>query len=364
MEHKQIIATIDDRLNGHGQVIVEEAERAGLDLALACALVEQESDGRNIFGCDHPGPVRDRPPYCNHEVTKERVKKLIASQFMNGVGLTQLTWFTFVEDAEDLGGVHIPRNQCRVGFQLLKKYRDKYPYLEALGAYNAGEANRRSVLNTYAAQLAEVHNKWRALVGTGEPAKREARQQTNFDKGIEYLLPAVGKAQYKYWAPNDDTVPPGPPAYAINKPAPKIADVIKDGLFCQAVVNLIRRVNRKIVPTLGDPRYDGGTWANQGFFANFSEPFSRWKVYPRGTMIGHKFRWAGDPGFSEVLDQGHVAVLLGEQNLAEQKDPRILQCHPAVGGLNYTRLGASHDGGYYQYAVRPENWINHNKGGF
>jgi hypothetical protein len=81
-------------------------------------------------------------------------------------------------------------------------------------------------------------------------------------------------------------------------------------------------------------------------------------------MIGHNFRWAGDPGFSEVLDQGHVAVLLGEQNLAEQKDPRILQCHPAVGGLNYTRLGASHDGGYYQYAVRPENWINHDKGGF
>jgi tryptophan synthase beta subunit len=65
-----------------------------------------------------------------------------------------------------------------------------------------------------------------------------------------------------------------------------------------------------------------------------------------------------------VLDQGHVGVLLGEQNLAEQKDPRILQSHPAVGGLNYTRLGASHDGGYYQYAVRPENWINHNKGGF
>jgi hypothetical protein len=66
------------------------------------------------------------------------------------------------------------------------------------------------------------------------------------------------------------------------------------------------------------------------------------------------------------LDQGHVAVLMGEQNLAEQKDPRILQSHPhpAVDGLNFTRLGASHDGGFYQYAVRPENWINHDKGGF
>jgi hypothetical protein len=364
MEHKQIIATIDDRLNGHGQVIVEEAERAGLDLALACALVEQESGGRNIFGCDL-GPVRDRPPYCHHEVTQERVKKLIASPpMMNGVGLTQLTWFTFVEDAEDLGGAHIPRNQCRVGFQLLKKYRDKYPYLEALGAYNAGEANRRSVLNTYAAQLAEVHNKWRALVGTGEPAKREARQQTNFDKGIEYLLPAVGKARYWFWPPTLVEVPSGRGAYAINQKVPDIDVVIERGLFCQAVVNLIRRANRKIVPTMGDNRFDGGTWANQNFFSAFSEPFSRWAVYPRGTMVGHNFRWAGPPGASAVLDQGHVAVLLGEQNLAEQKDPRILQSHPAVGGLNYTRLGASHDGGYYQYAVRPENWINHKKGGF
>jgi hypothetical protein len=169
MEHKQIIAKIDDRLNGHGQVIVEEAERAGLDLALACALVEQESDGRNIFGCDHPGPVRDRPPYCNHEVTKERVKKLIASQFMNGVGLTQLTWFTFVDDAEDLGGVHIPRNQCRVGFQLLKVLVGKYPYLEALGAYNGGERGRDSgVAREYAADLAKRHSSWETLLSSNE----------------------------------------------------------------------------------------------------------------------------------------------------------------------------------------------------
>src|SRR5215210_2075613 len=194
MDHEQIIATINDRLNGHGQVIVEEAESAGLDLSLACALVDQESDGRNIFGCDH-GEVGDRPPYCHQVVTEERVKKLIASPFMNGVGLTQLTWFTLVEDAEDLGGAHEPRNQCRVGFRLLKGYLEKYPYREALGAYNVGEANRRSVLDTYAAQLAEVHNKWKALVGAGAVAELQPLEQTKFDKGIEYLLPAVGKAR-------------------------------------------------------------------------------------------------------------------------------------------------------------------------
>ncbi len=155
-ENEQVISTINNHLNDQGPVIVEEAESAGLTLALACALVEQESGGRNIFGCDL-GPVDDRPPYCHHQVTGERVQKLIASPFMNGVGLTQLTWFTFVEEAEAQGGAHEPRNQCRVGFRLLQEYIDKYPYLEALGAYNAGEANRRSVLHTYAAQLAERH---------------------------------------------------------------------------------------------------------------------------------------------------------------------------------------------------------------
>jgi hypothetical protein len=81
-------------------------------------------------------------------------------------------------------------------------------------------------------------------------------------------------------------------------------------------------------------------------------------------MVGRNFVWSGLPGPSAVLVQGHVAVLMGEQNLAEQKDPMILQSHPAVDGLNYTRLGASHDGGYYQYAIRPENWIDNDEGNF
>src|SRR4051794_35266680 len=120
-ENDQVIAIIDERLNGQGRVIVEEARRAGLDLAVACALVEQESGGRNIFGCDH-GDVGGQPPYCNQEVTQERVQALIASPYSNGVGLTQLTYYAYVDEAEKLGGAHIPANQCRVGFGIIKDY--------------------------------------------------------------------------------------------------------------------------------------------------------------------------------------------------------------------------------------------------
>jgi hypothetical protein len=140
-------------------------------------------------------------------------------------------------------------------------------------------------------------------------------------------------------------------------------------MFCAAVVNLIRRVNRKIVPTMGDDRFDGGTWACQNFWSLYIEKFSIYSVYPRGTLIGRYFQWAGDPGFSEVVDQGHVAVLWDEHNLAQQKDAWVVQSHPEVGGLNWwTHLSVSNatsDGSnYYDYAVRPENWINHDKNNF
>lgn len=367
---EQAIALIDARLNGQGQVILEEAQKVGLDLALACALVEQESGGRNIFGADY-GPTGDAPPYCNHPVTKARVARLRASRYQNGVGLTQLTYDPFVGRADDMGGAHLPRYQCRAGFDILKDLLDRYKYNEALGAYNAGEQNRRSVLLTYAASLAAKHQNWKVLLAgkteapaPDKPAPAAADHTGNFERGVAYFTPAVGKTSYWFWPPALDIVPDGPGAFAVNKPMVPITQVISGGIFCQGVINGFRRLAGKKVPTMGDDRYDGGTWANQNYFADYIEKFSRYEVYPRGTLVGRYFRWAGRPGFSGVLDQGHVAVLMGEQNLAQQKDPLILHSHPAVGGLNYTRLGASHAGWYYEYAIRPEDWINHDKGSF
>lgn len=166
---EQAIKAVDARLNGNGLVIFEEAKGAGLELALAAALVEQESGGFNVFGHDHGIGLPDRPPYSGHPVTKERVKALRDngnySHGMQGIGCVQLTWWEFVEEAEREGGAHLPRYQCRVGFRLLKDYVDRYPYLEALGAYNAGEQNRRSVLRTYAAELAAKHEGWKTRLG-------------------------------------------------------------------------------------------------------------------------------------------------------------------------------------------------------
>lgn len=142
-----------------GGVLIEEASRAGLSVEAACALVEQESAGRNVFGCDH-GASGDRPPYCHQRVTADRVRRLRSSGKMNGVGLTQLTWHTFVTQAQEMGGAHIPRYQMRVGFRLLAGYFSRYGEPDAWGAYNAGEANRASVRNTYSRACMQKRDAW------------------------------------------------------------------------------------------------------------------------------------------------------------------------------------------------------------
>ncbi len=152
-----------------GAAIVDEAKKANLHITSACALIEQESAGCNVFGADWGTRGAEQIPFAHLPVTKERAGKLISyvrsGGVSNGVGLTQLTWRDFIFDAENRGGAHLPKNQCAVGFELLSGYYGKYPYLEAIGAYNAGESNRRSVIHTYSAQFAQKHEAWRRRLG-------------------------------------------------------------------------------------------------------------------------------------------------------------------------------------------------------
>lgn len=150
----------------NGREIVEEARRAGLDLAVACGLIEHEGAGaQHIFGCDYGSSYRGSPPYCNDAVTRERVVALIKNISggggSNGIGQTQLTYPPFIYEAERMGGAHVTRNLLRVGFQILAGDMKRYGLREGLGAYNAGASNRRSVLNTYVPKVEACIAGWR-----------------------------------------------------------------------------------------------------------------------------------------------------------------------------------------------------------
>lgn len=146
-------AIIQRRL-GHSQAIIDGVAKAGIGLGLGCALVEQESGGDNIFGHDQGGL------FPGEWVTAHKVKALIAhveaGGVSNGVGLTQLTYIGYIQEAEKLGGAHVPRNQCRVGFQAIKDILDRYGE-EGLWRYNGS--------TSYQAQIENKYRDWKKLLG-------------------------------------------------------------------------------------------------------------------------------------------------------------------------------------------------------
>ncbi len=108
------------------QWTVEAAHNAGLELAIACAFLEQESGGgHNVFGHDRDGhghyifPAKDGPVAVTEQVYKEykRRRGPAGKGGMQGVGPMQLTWFSIQDDADKLGGCWDPRCTMETGFK-------------------------------------------------------------------------------------------------------------------------------------------------------------------------------------------------------------------------------------------------------
>jgi len=146
-----------------GPVIMAEARRERVQLALALALVEQESTFRNIFGCDQGR--RRTVPWCHQHVTRDRVQALIAhvehDGISNGVGLTQLTDIGLIRQAEAEGGAHTVEAQCRIGFRHLHGLIERHGELVGIGGYNGGEGNP---ILTYADHVMGLRAKWQARI--------------------------------------------------------------------------------------------------------------------------------------------------------------------------------------------------------
>lgn len=121
----------------HAWKIVVEARRARIHVNDAFALVEQESNFRNIFGHDPGGP------FPGLKVTRDRVDALLRhvdnGGTSNGVGLTQLTWPPFIRQADKmLGGAANPRNQLIVSFNTLARLQRQYGRHNGFVHYNGG----------------------------------------------------------------------------------------------------------------------------------------------------------------------------------------------------------------------------------
>jgi hypothetical protein len=148
----------------HALLIVREARRAGLDPALALALVQRESDFRNVFGNDpvRPPQVRGEPvtrrDYLRYRELRDR------GHGAQGVGLTQLTWPRFQDDADSVGGCWRVRAQLSVGFRVLASHIRDRGEREGLAAYNG----RGPRANLYADSVLRLAARWERVLAPGE----------------------------------------------------------------------------------------------------------------------------------------------------------------------------------------------------
>jgi hypothetical protein len=177
-------STVSERMRTGGIVmdpalVVKEAKAAGIRLALACALLEQESGGgHNIFGHDRDPktrqlifPARDGTVPVTKELYHEYLKHRKATGLCQGVGPTQLTFFALQDQADKAGGCWKPEVNLRVGLQHLGSLVKAGGELSGLTSYNGSVEYARTVLGLAA--------KWEArlVLWLGSSATYRCRDQ-------------------------------------------------------------------------------------------------------------------------------------------------------------------------------------------
>jgi cell wall-associated NlpC family hydrolase len=160
---------------------------------------------------------------------------------------------------------------------------------------------------------------------------------------LAYGQSLIGAA-YGWWY--SGPLPTAAPMWTAGGPPPQPSAVLASSANCAGLTNLMLRAIGKPLPS--DPvAGTGGTGAYGRYYANVAMPFDVNAQYPAGTLIGRYFR--------DSVDQGHVAVVLG--------NGRVLQSFAftyggTLPGVNATyTVAESHGDGYYEYAVLPQDWL-------
>lgn len=140
----------------HPQVTIAEAQRCGLRLAVACAMLEKEtSGGHNVFGHDPTIFVgAGQVTRAKYEAYKKR-RVSSGNRSMQGVGPCQLTWWEFQDEADREGGCWKPEINIRIGFRRLAANIKAHGEADGARRYNgvgkAAEAYSADLLKRAAA---------------------------------------------------------------------------------------------------------------------------------------------------------------------------------------------------------------------
>jgi hypothetical protein len=160
------IATASDYLR-NADIAAVACREANLPFYVACALLEKESGGRNIYGHDAGGALSGFPG----EVNKDNYavfKWLVFERGMssNGVGPAQITYKGYFTDMEKRGlKPYDAHDSMLYGFELLKANYDRAGTWTAAGAvYNGGPRPNYTAL-AYGRDFAVKVAAWKKRLG-------------------------------------------------------------------------------------------------------------------------------------------------------------------------------------------------------
>ena len=165
-------STVTARLRAAGILdpgtTVAEAQRAGLPLKLACAMLEKESaGGHNVFGHDR-GTIFAGAGAVTEAKYREYKRKRIASgnKHMQGVGPCQLTWWSIQDAADEAGGCWRPEINMRLGFGHLAGLVKQHGEADGARRYNgSGDA-----AIAYSKDLMAKARKWETILAGAKVA--------------------------------------------------------------------------------------------------------------------------------------------------------------------------------------------------
>jgi uncharacterized protein YcbK (DUF882 family)/peptidoglycan hydrolase-like protein with peptidoglycan-binding domain len=185
-------STLSERLRAGGivadpEIVIREAQRAGIKLALACALLEKETaGGHNVFGHDRDRsghyifPARDGTVQVTEDLYRQYKARRKASGLPQGVGPCQLTFAPFQDQADELGGCWKPAANIRVGFKVLADNVRANGLAAGVARYNGSGPAAAA----YSRDVLAKARRWQALLaGAPVPKVAASRLVRRGDRG-------------------------------------------------------------------------------------------------------------------------------------------------------------------------------------
>lgn len=147
----------------NADAIVRAAKELGLEVAIAAAIIQKESNGRNVYGHDRGGvfsnaalgkPADNLVTEQNFQDFRRRINQ--SGSISNGVGPAQITWKGYFPDAEAKGyKLWRAEDNIKYGLSLFASHlRGSGSIVDAGAAYNGARQ--------YGIDLANMVSGWRS----------------------------------------------------------------------------------------------------------------------------------------------------------------------------------------------------------